>query len=139
MKSDALSREPLEKLADEFVALAIEAEDLFLIAPLRKRNRMIDRYRAIGNEILSRGAACLLELFKTPATRAAGSSRMSSTGTLVEALRRGLLGTSGHPFRRQGFLISARVPNSAWPLGRTETLTSQRIEPSAILPSLMPR
>ena len=57
MKSDALSREPLEKLADEFVALAIEAEALFLIAPLRKRNRMIDRYRAIGNEILSRGAA----------------------------------------------------------------------------------
>ncbi len=37
------------------------------------------------------------------------------------------------------FLISARVPNSAWPFGRTETLQSQRSEPSAMLPSQMPR
>ncbi len=37
------------------------------------------------------------------------------------------------------FFSSARVPNSAWPQGRTETLASQRKEPSSRLPSQMPR
>ncbi|CPM61623.1 Uncharacterised protein [Bordetella pertussis] len=36
------------------------------------------------------------------------------------------------------FLISVRVPNSFWPTGRTETLASQRNEPSCMLPSQMP-
>jgi len=37
------------------------------------------------------------------------------------------------------FLISQRVPYSTWPFGRTDTLQSQRSEPSAMLPSQMPR
>ncbi|MNP72351.1 hypothetical protein D3C76_1688870 [compost metagenome] len=37
------------------------------------------------------------------------------------------------------FLISQRVPNSVWPFGRIDTLQSQRSEPSAMLPSQMPR
>ena len=36
------------------------------------------------------------------------------------------------------FLISQRVPNSFWPTGRTETLASQRNEPSCMLPSQTP-
>ena len=36
------------------------------------------------------------------------------------------------------FLISHRVPNSALPAGRTETLASTRIEPSSMRPSDAP-
>ena len=36
------------------------------------------------------------------------------------------------------FLISQRVPNSACPTGRTDTLQSTRIEPSSIFPSEAP-
>ncbi len=36
------------------------------------------------------------------------------------------------------FLISQRVPNAAWPIGRTDTFASQRNEPSCMLPSQMP-
>ena len=36
------------------------------------------------------------------------------------------------------FFSSQRVPNSFWPLGRTDTLASTRKEPSCILPSQMP-
>src|SRR5260370_450044 len=36
------------------------------------------------------------------------------------------------------FLISARVPNSACPTGRTETFASHRNEPSCMLPSQIP-
>ena len=37
------------------------------------------------------------------------------------------------------FFISVRVPNSAAPFGRTDRLTSARMEPSSILQSEMPR
>ena len=36
------------------------------------------------------------------------------------------------------FLTSQRVPNSAWPTGRTDTLQSTRIDPSSIFPSEAP-
>jgi len=55
MTSDDFTREPLEKLVEEFVALVIEADNSFMVASTRKRNRILDRYRAIGSEILLRG------------------------------------------------------------------------------------
>lgn len=55
MTNDDFAREPLENLVEEFVALVIEAGNLFMVAPIRKRNRILDRYRAIGDEILLRG------------------------------------------------------------------------------------
>lgn len=57
MTHDDFTREPLEQLVEEFVALVIEADNLFMVAPIRQRNRILDRYRAIGDEILLRGEA----------------------------------------------------------------------------------
>ncbi|MBL8688439.1 MAG: DUF2019 domain-containing protein [Rhodospirillaceae bacterium] len=57
MTDDDFAREPLEKLVAEIVALVIEADSSFMVASVRKRNRMLVRYRAIGDEILSRGEA----------------------------------------------------------------------------------
>ncbi len=57
MKRDEFVRMPMEELVAEFVALVIEADDLFMVAPIRKRNRIIDRHRLVSDEILSRGDA----------------------------------------------------------------------------------
>lgn len=55
MTSDDFTRKSVTELATEFVALVVEADDLFMMAPKRKRNRIIDRHRSICDEILSRG------------------------------------------------------------------------------------
>ena len=57
MKSNDLAHKPLAKLVEEFVASVAEAEDLFMTISMRKINRIVDLYRAIGDEILSRGDA----------------------------------------------------------------------------------
>lgn len=77
MRSDDFVQKPLEELVAEFVALVIEADDLFMIAPIRKRNRIVDRYRAIGDEILSRGeagASAMTALMKHEDTAARGAA-----------------------------------------------------------------
>lgn len=57
MTSDDFVRTSVEELGTEFVALVIEADALFMMAPKRKRSRIIDRHRSICDEILSRGNA----------------------------------------------------------------------------------
>ena len=57
MKNDDFTREALEKLVEEFVALVVEADDLFGGAPIRTVNKLITRHVAVGLEIMSRGEA----------------------------------------------------------------------------------
>ena len=64
MRSDDFVRKPLDELVAEYVALVIEADNLFMIAPVRKRNRIIARHRSISEEIMSRGEAGMCMMVK---------------------------------------------------------------------------